>query len=121
MINTNVVKNTDDKNTLIKKINILKNDIEIISKLNKTGGDGGNGENRNMEVSKEERKKNIQLKQNKMTELKKLNEQLKQIHKNTRLEIQKKNNLILTHKAIDTLQFMAAKKKKNNKNLKYIQ
>jgi Tfp pilus assembly protein PilF len=32
MIQTNIIKSLDNKNILIKKINVLKNDIEILSK-----------------------------------------------------------------------------------------
>ena len=103
MIQTNVVKNLDNKNTLTKKINVLKNDIEILSKSIKNN-------NKNKDESNSER----QLKQNKIDELKKLTEQLKDINKTERLEIQKRNQLMNTHKAIDTLHFMTAKKKKNN-------
>ena len=39
---------------------------------------------------------------------------VKDINKTERLEIQKRNQLMNTHKAIDTLHFMTAKKKKNN-------
>jgi hypothetical protein len=90
------------KNSLLQKVNILKNDIEIIVKLNKT------------QISNEERKENTSLKQEKLTELKKLNEDLKSIYKKEKIEINKRNEMLSIQKTMDSLDFRAAKKKNNS-------
>lgn len=94
---------TSLKNSILQKVSNLKNDIEIIVKLNKT-----------TQISNEERKENISLKQEKMTELKKLNEDLKLIYKNERIERNNRNEILSIQKTMDNLDFRAAKKKKNN-------
>jgi len=94
---------TSLKNSILQKVSELKNDIEIIVKLNKT-----------TQISNEERKENTSLKQEKMAELKKLNEDLKLIYKNERIEINNRNEILSIQKTMDNLDFRAAKKKKNN-------
>ena len=90
------------KNSLEQRVNILKNDIEYIIKLNKT------------QISNEERKENVNLKQKKMSELKKLSEDLKSIYKKEKLEQSKRNEILSIQKTMDNLDFRAAKKKNNS-------
>jgi hypothetical protein len=99
---TSIVEFGGTKNSLEQKVNILKNDIEYIIKLNKA------------QISNEERKENVDLKQKKMFELKKLNEDLKLIYKNERIEQSKRNEILSIKKTIDNLDFRAAKKKNNS-------
>jgi hypothetical protein len=90
------------KKSTLQMIDMLKNEIEMIVKLNKT------------QISNEERKKNVNLKQQKMDQLKKLNEDLKIMYKNERSEMIKNNRILAVQKAMDNLDFRAAKKKKND-------
>lgn len=90
------------KKSTLQMVDMLKNEIEMIVKLNKT------------QISNEERKKNTNLKQKKMAQLKKLNEDLKVMYKNERSEMIKNNRILAVQKAMDSLDFRAAKKKKND-------
>jgi hypothetical protein len=92
----------NSKNSIEQRVNILKNEIEYISKLNKA------------QITNEERKENVNLKQRKMSELKKLNEDLKLIYKKEKLEQTKRNQLISIQRTMDNLDFRAAKKKNNS-------
>ena len=92
----------NSKNSIEQKVNILKNEIEYISKLNKA------------QITNEERKENVNLKQRKMSELKKLNEDLKLIYKKEKLEQTKRNQLISIQRTMDNLDFRAAKKRNNS-------
>ena len=92
----------NSKNSIEQKVNILKNEIEYISKLNKG------------QITNEEHKENVNLKQRKMSELKKLNEDLKLIYKKEKLEQTKRNQLISIQRTMDNLDFRAAKKRNNS-------
>lgn len=92
----------NSKNSIEQRVNILKTEIEYISKLNKA------------QITNEERKENVNLKQRKMSELKKLNEDLKLIYKKEKLEQTKRNQLISIQRTMDNLDFRAAKKKNNS-------
>ncbi len=97
-----VVRRQGTKNSLEQRVNILKNEIEYIIKLNKT------------QISNEERKENVNLKQKKMSELKTLSEDLKSIYKKEKLEQFKRNEILSIQKTMDNLDFRAAKKKNNS-------
>jgi len=99
---TNSTLDLGAKKSTLQMVDMLKNEIEMIVKLNKT------------QISNEERKKNTNLKQQKMDQLKKLNEDLKIIYKNERSEMTKNNRILAVQKAMDSLDFRAAKKKKND-------
>ena len=101
-IRQNVSLPSSTKKSLLQKIDILKNEIECLVKLNKT------------QITNEERKKNVNLKQQKMTELKKSNEDLKIIYRNERLESIKNNRILAVQKTMDNLDFRSAKQKKND-------
>jgi hypothetical protein len=89
------------KEHLLKQIDNLKADIQILLTKKKTLD------------NKDEIKVCMEDKKRKMDQLKVLNDKLKDIHKKERLEVQKRNELISITRAIDNIEFGAAKRKNN--------
>jgi hypothetical protein len=89
------------KEHLLKQIDNLKTDIQNLINSKKTL------------VDKDEIKQSIEDKKKKMDQLKILNDKLKDIHKKERMETQKRNELLSITRAIDNIEFGAAKRKNN--------
>jgi len=90
------------KQHLVNQIGNIKNDIQSLldKKSNLT--------------DKAEISKCMEQKQKKMALLKSLNDKLKDINNKERIEIQKRNEILIVSRAIDNIQFGAAKKKNNS-------
>jgi len=85
---------------LVDQINLLKNQIQDIIDLKKN--------NKDLDKTKLDNDKKA-----KMSELKKLTDQLKENHRKERLEKQRQFELRSASRAVDSLEFGAAKKKNN--------
>lgn len=89
------------KQHLINQIGNVKNDIQSLLDKKSSLTD-------KMEISK-----CMEQKQKKMAILKSLNDKLKDVNNKERIEIQKRNEILFVNRAIDNIQFGAAKKKNN--------
>lgn len=89
------------KTHITQQIDNLKNDIEQLAKKKKKS----DNKSEILEYDDE--------KQKKMSQLKVLNQKLKEIYATERLQTRRKNEIRLTNRAVDSLDFGAAKKKRN--------
>lgn len=89
------------KTHITQQIDNLKNDIEQLAKKKKTADNKS-------DISEYDDEK-----QKKMSQLKVLNQKLKEIYATERLQTRRKNEIRLTNRAVDSLDFGAAKKKRN--------
>lgn len=101
VVKNNVVKNDIVKAHLVQQIDNLKSDIQHLLDKKK-------------EIQKEEMINWSEIKGEKMSQLKLLTEKLKEINKQERLDLKRRNELNLVSKTIDNLEYAAAKKKNNS-------
>jgi hypothetical protein len=99
-----------DKNLVQDRINYLQKDIQylITKKMN-------------TELTNEQKSKIENDKKVKMTELKKLIVDLKQINKDERIKKQNQRDLNMVHKQIDNINYNIAKKKNDTEMMKSVQ
>lgn len=101
VVKNNVVKNDIVKAHLVQQIDNLKSDIQHLLDKKK-------------EIQKDEMVNWSEVKQQKMSQLKSLTEKLKEINKQERVDLKRRNELNLVSKTIDNLEYAAAKKKNNS-------